>query len=79
MDGEGMRLLVANVVIPFATGAGLGSFLLFAINYLDVGGIGTLLAGSGASVFDLGLVPFSCAFGALSIGTKQALTFISEK
>ena len=73
-----MRLLFAHVIIPFATGAGLGAFFLYAIYGLDVGGTRTLLTASGADVFDLGLVPFASAFGALAIGTNQAMTFLTE-
>jgi hypothetical protein len=78
MNRANPRLLIAHVVIPFATGAGLGSFFLCAIYYLDLGGMRTLLAASGGNILDLGLIPFACAFGSLAIGTNQAMALLIE-
>lgn len=78
MDRTNLRLLVAHVVIPFATGAGLGTFFLWSIYYLDVAGMRTLLAAGGGDFLDLDLIPFACAFGSLAIGTNQAMTFLLE-
>ena len=76
MGRKNLRLLIAHVIIPFATGAGLGAFFLLAVYYLDVGGMRTLVAASGGNILDLGLMPISCAFGSLAIGTNQAMEFL---
>ena len=73
-----MKLLASLVVIPFATGAGLSAIFLFTIYYLDVGSIRSSLAASSGDIFDLGLVPFTTAFGALAVGTNQAIMFLTE-
>ncbi len=33
---------------------------------------------SGGNILDLGLLPISCAFGSLAIGTHQALGFLVD-
>lgn len=78
MTRANLKLLTAHVLIPFATGAGLGSLLLCGIYCLDVGGMRTMLTASGGSILDIGLIPFACAFGALAIGTNQAVGFLIE-
>ncbi len=78
MTRANLRLLTAHVLIPFATGAGLGALLLYGIYWLDVGGMRTMLTASGGSILDIGLVPFACAFGALAIGTNQAMELLIE-
>ena len=71
-----LRALVIHIVVPFLTGAGLGTFFLGAIYWLDVGGMRTLLTANGGNI--LGLIPVACAFGALAIGTNQAIGFLME-
>ena len=75
---SGLRLLLAHLIIPFATGAGLGALFLCTIYYLDMGGIRTLVAASGGNILDIGLIGFACAFGTMAIGTNQAIAFIVE-
>jgi len=78
MSLKNLRLLVNHIVIPFVTGAALGTAFLGAIYWLDMGGMRTLLAANGGSILDVGLVPVACAFGALAIGTNQAMGFLTE-
>jgi hypothetical protein len=73
-----LRFLTAHVLIPFATGAGLGALFLIGIYYLDVGGMCTMMTANGGSILDIGLVPFACAFGALAIGTNQAMGLLID-
>jgi hypothetical protein len=73
-----LGLFIAHVAIPFATGAGLGTFFVGAIYYLDVGGMRTMLAASGVGILEIGLIPIAFAFGALAIGTKQAMGFLID-
>ena len=78
MNVTNLRLLVVHIVIPFVTGAGLGAVFLGPIYWLDVGGMRTLLAASGGDILEIGLVPVACAFGALAIGTNQAIGSLRE-
>lgn len=78
MSRTNLKLLIAHVAIPFATGAALGALFLVAVYYLDVGGMRTLVTASGGYLLDLGLIPFACAFGSLGIGTNQAMGFLID-
>jgi hypothetical protein len=62
--------------MPFAMGAGFGVVFLLSIYGLDLGGIRTLLAANGGSILDFGVLSLVSAFGALAIGTNQAMTFL---
>ena len=76
MSLANLRPLVIHVVVPFLTGAGLGTFFLGAIYWLDVGGMLTLLTANGGNILDIGLIPVACALGALAIGTNQAIGWV---
>lgn len=78
MSLANLKPLVIHIVVPFLTGAGLGTFFLGAIYWLDVGGMRTLLTANGGNILDIGVIPVACAFGALAIGTNQAIGFLME-
>jgi hypothetical protein len=74
MTRDGLKSFSTHVLIPFIMGAALGLLFMGAIYLLDVGGMRSLLARTGGSLFDLGLIPVVFAFGSLAIGTKELLT-----
>jgi len=73
MSRADLRSLLFHIAAPFATGAALGSIFMCSIYLLDIGGMRSMLAASGGSIFDLGLIPVACAFGSLAIGTMEFL------
>ncbi len=52
-------------------GASLGLLFMLALYLLDVGGMRSLLIGTGASLLDVGLIPVALAFCALAIGAEE--------
>ncbi|WP_315783876.1 MULTISPECIES: hypothetical protein [unclassified Bradyrhizobium] len=44
---------------------------MLALYLLDVGGMRSLLIGTGASLLDVGLIPVALAFCALAIGAEE--------
>lgn len=78
MTRPDLRFLTSHILVPFATVAGLGVLPLCGIYYLDVGGMRTMMTASGSNILDIALVPFACAFGALAIGTNQAMGFLTD-
>ena len=73
MNRDGLRSFSTHVLIPFVMGTSLGVLFMSAIYLLDVGGLRSLLLRTGASLFDVGLIPIALAFGSLAIGTKEFL------
>lgn len=71
MSGADLKFLLFHIAVPFATGAALGSVFMCSIYLLNIGGMRSMLAASGGSIFDLGLIPVACAFGSLAIGTME--------
>jgi hypothetical protein len=76
MTREALRPVLVHIIIPFAMGAGFGVFFLLTVYGLDLGGIRTLFAVNGGSVLDSGVLSLVGVFGALAIGTNQAIAFL---
>ena len=73
MSRADLKFLLSHILIPFATGAALGSVFMCSIYLLDIGGMRSMLASNGGGIFELGLIPVACAFGSLAIGTMEFL------
>ena len=73
MSRADLKFLPFRIAVPFATGAALGSVFMNSIYLLDIGGMRSMPAASGGSIFDPGLIPVACAFGSLAIGTMEFL------
>ncbi len=73
MTREGLKSFSIHILIPFMMGASMGLVLMCAIYVLDIGGLRSLLASTGGSLLDFGLIPVAFAFGSLAIGTNELL------
>lgn len=73
MTNEALKSFASHILIPFMMGAVIGLLLMSALYFLDVGGFRSLLARTGESPFDVGLIPVAFAFGSLAIGTRELL------
>lgn len=78
MTREALRPVFVHIIVPFAMGAGFGVIFLLSVYGMDLGGIRTLLAANGGSVLDFGVLSLVGAFGALAIGTNQAMRFLLD-
>lgn len=73
MTRDRLKSFSTHILIPFTMGASVGLLFVYAMYLLDVGGLRTLLARTGGSLLDVGLIPVVFAFGSLAIGTKELL------